>query len=143
MHRFKVNFAVIDANPERRKALEFAQRYWRHVKMCFYARGINSKNITLHRPEQHSLNVDRTSWLDLSLGRIKRRKMKRPVDVPREYKEQLKALVRITEKDSDGNPVGKYLKTGADHYAHARNYNEIALQLAASFAQSQNIGGVY
>jgi len=143
MHRYKVNFCVIDANPERRKALEFAQRFWGHVRMCFYARGVTSKNITMHSADRHSLSVDRTSWLDLSLGRVRRRKLKLPVDIPLEYKEHLKALVRITEKDTDGNPIGRYLKTGEDHYAHARNYNEIALQLAASFSQSQDIGGVY
>lgn len=143
MKQFKVNFCVIDANPERRKALEFAQRNWGHVRLCFYGRGVNGKSITLHPQDQHTLTVDRTSWLDLSLGRIRNQRMKLPMDVPIEYKEHLKNLVRITEKDKDGNPTAKYIKTGDDHFAHARNYNEIALQLAASFAQSQNIGGVY
>ena len=143
MKQYKVNFCVIDANPERRKALEFAQRHWGHVKLCFYGRGVNGKNITMHAPEQHTLTVDRTSWLDLSLGRIRGERMGLPADIPLEYKEHLKNLVRITEKDQDGNPVAKYIKTGEDHYAHARNYNEIALQLAASFAQNQDVGGVY
>lgn len=143
MKRYKINFCVIDANPERRKALEFAQRFWGYVRLCFYGRGINGKSITLHRPEQHTMLVDRTSWLDLSLGRIKNARMKLPADIPLEYKEQLKNVVRITEKDQDGNPTAKYVKTGEDHYAHARNYNEIALQLAATFAQSQDVGGIY
>jgi hypothetical protein len=143
MKQFKVNFCVIDANPERRKAFEFAQRHFGHVRLCFYGRGVNGKAITMHNQEQHTLTVDRTSWLDLSLGRIRNQKIRLPVDVPIEYKEQLKALVRITEKDKDGNPVAKYIKTGEDHFAHARNYNEIALQLAASFAQNQDIGNVY
>lgn len=143
MKAFNVNFCVIDANPERRKALEFAQRHYGHVKLCFYGRGVNGKAITMHPPEQHTLTVDRTSWLDLSLGRIRNVKIKMPLNIPLEYKEQLKALVRIVTVDKDGNPVAKYIKTGEDHFAHARNYNEIALQLAATFAQSQNIGGVY
>lgn len=143
MKAYKVNFCVIDANPERRKALEFAQRHWGHVRLCFYGRGVNGKSITMHDQNQHTLTVDRTSWLDLSLGRIRNQRMILPRDTPLEYKEQLKALVRITEKDKDGNPTAKYIKTGEDHYAHARNYNEIALQLAASFAQNQDIGDVY
>ncbi|KKM82572.1 hypothetical protein LCGC14_1318190 [marine sediment metagenome] len=143
MRQYGVNFAVIDANPERRKALEFAQRFYGHVKLCFYGRGINSKAITLHAPEQHTMVVDRTSWLDVSLGRVRRKAMRIPVDVPLEYKDHLKALVRITEKDPDGNPVGKYVNTSEDHYAHARNYNELALQLAASFSQSQDMGSVF
>lgn len=143
MHDYGVNFAVVDANPERRKALEFAQRFYGRVRLCFYGRGVNGKAITMHSPEQHTMTVDRTSWLDLSLGRIRNRRMKLALDTPHEYKEHLKNLVRIVDQDSDKNPVAKYMKTGEDHYAHARNYNEIALQLAASFAQSQNIGSVY
>ena len=139
MRRYQVNFCVIDANPERRKALEFAQRFWGHVKLCFYARGISTKVITLHKAEQHTVSVDRTNWLDLSLGRIRLTKIAIPVDVPIEYKDHLKNLVRIVEKDRDGNPVARYMKTGEDHYAHARNYNEIALQLVATFAQSHDI----
>lgn len=142
MGRFRVNFCVIDANPERRKALEFAERFWGFVKLCFYGRGVNGKNITVHKPEQHTITVDRTSWLDLSLGRVKDNRIKFPVDLSLEYKSHLKSLVRITEKDKDGNPVGRYVKTSEDHYAHARNYCEIALQLATSFARSHNIGSV-
>lgn len=143
MKRYGVNFCVVDANPERRKALEFAQRHWGRVRLCFYGRGVNGKEITKHPQEQHTLTVDRTSWLDLSLGRIKTQRIKLAADTPLEYQDHLKNLVRITEKDKDGNPVAKYIKTGEDHYAHARNYSEIALQMAASFAQNQDIGGVY
>jgi hypothetical protein len=142
MGHYRVNFCVIDANPERRKALEFAERFWGYVKLCFYGRGVNGKNITVHRPEEHTITVDRTSWLDLSLGRVKDRRIKFPIDTSIEYKSHLKNLVRITQKDKDGNPVGRYQNTGADHYAHARTYCEIALQLATSFAQSHNIGSV-
>lgn len=139
----RVNYAVIDANPERRKALEFAQTFYGRVKLCFYGRGINGKAITVHPEEQHTLTVDRTSWLDLSLGRIKRRKISFPVDLPNEYKSHLKNLVRVETKDTDGNPVSRYQTTdGEDHYAHARNYNEIALQMIASLSGNQNIKGV-
>jgi len=143
MHNYYVNACVIDANPERRKALEFAQRFWGRVRLCFYARGINGKAMTIHEQQQHTLSVDRTSWLDLSLSRVKRHKIRLPVNVPIEYKEHLKALVRVTEKDPDGNPVARYIKTGEDHYAHARNYNEIALQLAATFSQAHNVENVF
>lgn len=143
MLKYYINFCVIDANPERRKALEFAQRFFGLVRCCFYGRGVNGKEITLHAQEQHTMTVDRTTWLDLSLGRIRTQRMKLPIDTPIEYKEHLKALVRITTKDPDGNPVAKYIKTSEDHFAHARNYNEIALQLAGTFATSQNISGVY
>ncbi len=49
------------------------------------------------------------------------------------------------EKDSDGNPIAKYVKAGSDedHFAHARTYAEIALPLAASIAVSSDIKGMY
>lgn len=143
MRQYGVNFCVIDANPETRKAREFAQRFWGRVRLCFYPRGVTGKEITIHDQSQHTISVNRTSWLDISLGRVKTQRMAFPADLPIEYKDHLKALVRVTQKDSNGNPVGKYINTGEDHYGHARTYNEIALRLAASFAQSSNIGRIY
>jgi hypothetical protein len=140
---FNVRFAVIDANPERRKALEFAQRHYGRVKLCFYGTGITGKSISVHAPEEHTITVDRTSWLDLSLSRFRRQEIILPVDLSMEYKSHIKALVRIYDKDVNGNPVGKYVKGNEDdHLAHARNYAEIALPLGASLAQSHNIGSV-
>ncbi|MDB4726346.1 hypothetical protein OAF54_02825, partial [bacterium] len=143
MKDFGVNFCVIDANPERRKATEFAQRWWGRVRLCFYGRGVTATDIKVHDQEKHTMTVNRTSWLDASLGRIKQRRLQFPVDLPIEYKDHIKSLVRITEKDGSGNPVGKYVNTGEDHYAHARNYNELALRLASSFSQSSNMGNVF
>jgi hypothetical protein len=143
MHQFKVNFCVIDANPERRKALEFAQRFWGYVRMCIYGNGVNGKQINVHADAEHMVTVDRTSWLDLSLGRIKRQALHLPKDLSLEYKDHLKAPVRVYRKDKNDNPVGTYV-TGneADHFAHARNYCEIALPLAAGLMTSQDIKGV-
>lgn len=139
MHDYGISACVIDANPERRKALEFAKRFWGRVKLCFYGRGKSSRDIVVHAPDQHAITVDRTSWLDMSLGRIRQRRIAFPVDLPHEYKENIKNLVRLTVKDGDGNPVSRYKKTGPDHYAHARNYNELALRTAATMAQSSDI----
>jgi len=143
IQQYGVAFAVIDANPERRKALEFAQRFWGHVKLCFYGTGINSKAIHIHAEEEHTMSVDRTSWIDLALSRFRREKMILPKDLSHEYKEHLKALVRIYSKDILGNPVGKYV-TGneEDHFAHARTYAELAIQLAVGLARSEDIRGV-
>jgi hypothetical protein len=55
----------------------------------------------------------------------------------------MKAMVRKYEKDQFGNPIGVYV-TGkeADHYAHARNYAEIALPQAMTLGASRSIAGV-
>lgn len=142
MREHRVNFCVIDANPERRKACEFANRFWGHVKMCFYGRGIQGKQ--LHAPKEDTgeptITVDRTSWLDLSLGRFRAKTISLPQDINEEYKHHLKELVRVYEKDPDGNPVGRYVKgVDDDHYAHARNYAEIALPFAAGFSVCEDI----
>jgi hypothetical protein len=138
--RYRTRFAVIDANPERRKAFEFASRFWGYVRICFYARGIGGKQIHLSNDEELSMSVDRTSWMDTALGRFKTNRIALPQDIDLEYREHLKAPVRIYEKDADGNPTGRYVTgTEEDHYAHARTYAEIALQLAVSTAQNKDI----
>ena len=143
MNDFSVAFCVIDANPERRKSFEFCQRWSGRARMCYYSNGVSGKNIKLN-DEEYSVSVDRTSWLDLALGRIHKGKTSLPIDLPDEYKRNLKALVRVYKKDAQGNPVGKYENGSADdHFAHARNYNEIALKLAANNTRHYNISGVH
>jgi len=140
MRKYAVNFAVIDGNPERRKSFEFASRFFGIAKMCFYGNNLSrSKQINVHPDEEQSITVDRTSWLDMSLGRIIRGKAILPVDTPIEYKDHLKSLVRVYKKDATGNPVGSYVNTGADHFAHARNYSEIALTLGVNVTTSTDI----
>lgn len=145
---WNVHSAVIDANPERRKSYEFACRFWGHVKLCIYSRGISGKQIHNNKDktgdvlDEHTVSVDRTSWLDLSLGRFKRKAIMIPVDVDTEFKDHMKALVRIYEKDRDGNSIGRYVNGNeADHYAHARNYSEIALPFALNWNTSIDIEG--
>lgn len=135
---------VIDANPERRKAFEFAMRFNGLVKLCFYGRGINGKQIKINTTDSEpTIQVDRTSWLDLSLGRFKNKSIILPLDTPLEYKEHIKALIRVYDKDSNGNPVGSYEKgdNDEDHFSHARNYAEIALPFALSMGTAQSIKG--
>jgi len=141
MYRYQVQGCVIDIQPERRKAYEFAQKFWGRVRMCFYGRGIQGKNINIHSEDELTLTVDRTSWLDLSLGRFRNKMISLPVDLSMEYKEHIKSPVRVYEKDADGNPVGKYVKAGSsnDHLAHARTYSEIALPLTVSVGKSETI----
>jgi hypothetical protein len=144
MHKYRATSAVIDANPERRKAFEFSQRFYGHVKMCFYGVGVQgkqiheSKSMDPNNPEP-IITVNRTSWLDLSLGRYRNQTIEIPSNTPHEYEQHLKALIRMYEKDKDGNPYGKYVKNSEDHYAHARNYAEIALPFAAYLMNPQSM----
>lgn len=136
LQRFKPTFTIIDANPERRKALEFAHKFPGHVKLCFYGNNVNGKTIN---STEETVTVDRTSWLDQSLGRFRNQTIRLPLDTPLEYLENLQAPIRKYEKDKNGNPVGRYVNSKPDHYAHARNYSEIALAFAARFGRNVSI----
>jgi hypothetical protein len=85
--------------------------------------------------------VDRTSWLDLSLGRFKNGTITLPMDTSIDYKQHIMAQVRIPKKDANGNPIASYETPGNrhDHYGHARNYAEIALQFALGLGISTDI----
>lgn len=143
MFDFQIGACVIDSQPERRKALEFANRFPGRVKLCRYPVGINGRSITVSSDEEMIINVDRTSWLDLSLGRFKNCTITLPINTGMDYKQHIMAQVRIPKKDANGNPITRYETPGnrADHYGHARNYAEIALPFALGMGISQDIRG--
>jgi hypothetical protein len=132
-YNFNVHFGVIDSQPERRLALEFANKIYGRIRCCSYEVGIEGKTMHLDSVEPR-VKVDRTSWLDLSLGRFKRKDgIFLPCDTTEDYKRHIKAQIRVYKKDKNGNQTGHYITpVGEDHYGHARNYAEIALPLAAS-----------
>jgi hypothetical protein len=142
MLRFKVAFCVVDSNPERRSALEFAQRFDGIVKLCYYSRATNTRLLKGEASDDYVVHADRTSWMDAGLGRFKgdKKRIILPSDVSQQYKDQIKAPVRRYEKDDAGNPVGRYVKGNVDdHFAHARVYAEIAIVFAASKFANVNI----
>lgn len=83
--------------------------------------------------------VDRTGWMDASLGRFYGDSITLPKDISLEYREQIKAPARRYETDDDGNVIARYIETGPDHFAHAQTYAEIALPLAAANASARSI----
>jgi len=139
MKQYQIMMTVIDAQPDRRMAYEFASRFWGHVYLCFYAQGQTVKTISIDPDsDQHKIVVDRTSWLDAALNRFHTQTITIPRDTTTEYKDHLKNLIRhYSEKN--GNPTATYINIGPDHYAHARCYSEIALPLAASLTTNKNI----
>jgi hypothetical protein len=87
------------------------------------------------------VTVDRTSWLDLSLGRFFKRTIALPTDISHEYRQHLCSLVRILKEDKQGNPTAKYMNTAPDHFGHARNYCEIAHACFEGNSRSRTITG--
>jgi hypothetical protein len=142
LDEYKVQTAVCDIQPERRKAYEFSSRNYGRVRLCYYAEGIAGKLIKEDESEQ-MIAVDRTSWMDAALNRFKVNKITLPINLSNEYKEHLKAPTRIYEKDNKGNPVARYVNGKLnDHFAHARTYNEIALAVAAGQSLPRSIKGI-
>lgn len=139
MKEYQVVSCVIDAQPEKRKAFEFACRFFGHVKLCYYAQGQSGKMITIDSDEnQHKITVDRTTWLDTALNRFRTKTISLPKAVSQEYQTHLINLVRRYDTKND-NQMAFYVSLGADHFGHARAYNEMALPLGASLLTNKNI----
>lgn len=132
MYAFQIRFCVVDSQPDRRKAVEFASRFHGRVRLCRYTSGVSGKTLGKIDGQELYVNVDRTSWLDQTLSRFKQDTIQIPRSPSRDFRKQLKAIIRIPGKDKQGNPIAKYETPGnaADHYAHAMTYSEIALPLA-------------
>ncbi len=142
MYDYQINQAIIDIEPETRKAKEFCDRFDGIAKMCRYATGVTGKQILNHSNYVH---VNKTAWLDLSLGRFSRHTIELPGDIGEETKQHLKALIRTYKEDREGNQIGTYVKkeNAPDHAAHARNYAEIALNLATNLGDVVDATGVF
>lgn len=135
MVAFNVKSCVIDIMPETREAEAFAKRFYGRVRCCRYNPHVAARSISLGSDMDKQdlyVVVNRTSWLDMSLGRFRNGSIDLPNNLPQGYLEQIKVPVRRPSKDKDGNVVFKYETPGnkADHFAHARNYSEIALPFA-------------
>jgi len=138
--QLRPNFIVCDANPERRKALEFC-RSLPNCRLCIYGNAVSGKETEDTDGNDLLVKVDRTAWLDLSLGRFRSKRILIPRDIPEEYKKHIKALVRVPKKTKDStNPnIVEYINTDDDHFGHTRNYCEIALKLALGAGSHENL----
>ncbi len=138
MDRFRIRSCVIDANPERRKADEFARRHQGRVNLCFYGNEVKGKTI-IHNPEANTITVDRTSWLDMTLSRVKNKRILYPCNLSEEFKAHFKAVVRVMKLDKNGNEVARYENDNDDHFTHASNYDELAVPMGYNRTSNQDI----
>jgi len=141
MREWQVKACVIDADPQINDARRFARRFPGYVYLCRYRRGVTGKELQIAEEDSGAalVTVDRTNWLDASMGRFHSDRVTIPADTSLEFKDHLKALVRTYEKDELGNSKAVYLNNGPDHFAHAFNYAEIALPLAANIVSGGDI----
>ena len=147
MEQYGIYYCVVDANPETRKAREFALRFKGRVWLAYYVSMKGYFKLT-EDPEYGVplVHIERTTSLDYSLGRFHNNTVtipgKRistgaytflPDDDYNSFIDQICAPVRVLEKDPRGNEVAKYIEgTKADHYAHANNYDDVAQEISKS-----------
>lgn len=122
-------FIVIDAQPEVKEAVALCKQWQGIARTCYYSLKKVTRDIQTANKNDFSLSVNRTFWLDASLGKIKTQQLALPNDLTQEAESHFKSLIKTYKKDNEDNLVSEYVKKEADpdHYAHALNYSVIAL----------------
>lgn len=133
---FSPTTVLIDSEPETRKALDVAAQYPGLVRLCKFTRSDISNAIE----GEILIKTNRTAWLDTSLSRFLTKRITLPLNLPVEAYAHIGALVRRYKKSVDGDLLGHYISTGADHFAFARVYSEIAFPLAVAMFRGKTVG---
>lgn len=132
--KFKVKTCVIDALPETRKARELQSAFPLGVVWLAYysTQRTGSKKLKPIEPNisEGVVNLDRTRTLDEMFAQVYAGTRSLPLDIKTvsRYYKQMQTSVRVVEKTrgGKGESVARYVETGADHYAHAENYENVA-----------------
>ena len=130
--KFKVKTCVVDALPETREARKFQAALPTGVVWLAYYVSQKTGTKKLKPIEPNSLerivNLDRTRTLDEMFAQVYAGTRTLPLDIKvvTEYYKQMQTSVRVVEKMRSGESVARYVETGADHYAHAENYESVA-----------------
>lgn len=132
--RFGVGMCVIDALPETTKAREFQAERWGRVFLAYYVGqriGTKQADPVQWNEDEGVVNLDRTRTLDATFGGVYAGRRTLPADardIP-EYYAHLQEMTRVVETGTDGRRVARYVGAGADHLAHAENYENVAAGL--------------
>lgn len=128
--RFGVKCAVIDMEPELRKAREFAQAEPYPVFLCDYQDHVVSG--PMWDEERKLLKVNRTEVCDATHDLVSSSKL---LSLPRRNEElevfakQACNIAKVLQEDPEtGSRQYRYRKLGEDHYRHALNYFWFASQ---------------
>jgi hypothetical protein len=132
MNAYKVLKCVIDVNPERTKAKEFAALFPGRV----YLADFNSTDRLYyhHSTDYYRLSLNRTEIMTMTIEGFKRGVRKVPLDIQnnaKDYLEHLQVPVRSYRQNGRTGELEAYFpKTGkADHYFFAEVYDFIASML--------------
>ncbi len=129
MADFGVATAVIDAQPEYQKALEFAQAY--APGRAWLCRYLGPGEPQWKQPKRE-VHVSRLYALDEATAAIRGGRDVLPARCPEVemLAKHLAALRRQERRDKSGNLLYEYDKVGDDHLAHAYGYMRLARDFA-------------
>lgn len=132
MAEWQVQYACIDFQPEMVLAKAFARRFHGFASVVQYRKGTTGHEIKEAFDDERVsiLTVDRTSFLDMSLGRLHKQRCILPQNIGGVFREHTQNLVRTYEMDELGRPKATYVSLGADHQAHALTLTEVAHMMA-------------
>jgi len=126
---YGVKTTVIDKKPETTKVQELIAMFPGKVYAAIYSMtDFPVQEYTLWDDIKYEVRLDRTNSLDYLIADIQNKKMELPknIETVRDYFEQLRASSRVTEKNSKGQNISKWIEKGADHYFHSLNYARVA-----------------
>jgi hypothetical protein len=127
MSEWQIQYCCIDFQPETNLAKSFARKFHGHVALVQYRKGTEQEEIKEKEDDRIPvLTVNRTSFLDYSVGRLHKDKITLPQDVSHTWREHLKAISRTYILDEYGHPKAVYLSSKPDHSCHALALAEVA-----------------
>jgi len=141
MSEWQVQYACIDFQPETNLAKAFCRRFHGYASVVQYRRGTSAHEVKEAKDENRVsiLTVDRTAFLDMSLGRIHKQRTLLPSNISPVFREHVKNLVKTYVLDEFGRPRSDYVSLEADHQAHALTLTEVAHLKVYSKTTGRNI----
>ena len=128
MDIYGVHMCAIDAQPERRLARAFADRYAGRVYLVTYGQGSASEAPAFH-DEERRMTISRVDAIDEVLESIRRQRNLLPRQLPPGYVSHLQAAIRAIERDQSGRRRAVYRSLGPDDYLHAEVFDSAAREV--------------
>lgn len=133
MDRYDIRRCVVDALPETRKAVEFAEKYSGRVFLAYYDLSDPHKVFVFdHSARPAKVRINRSRAMDMTSQNFYDRRTRLPSDADvahTEYCDHMKAPQKAKVVDKNGNEEYKYIENSkADHWFHAEVYDDIANQ---------------
>jgi hypothetical protein len=144
---YSIAGCVVDAMPNKHNARAMRDKFQGRVWMCYYhqdqphemkAALDKDEIIGTKNKEEFAINVDHTETLDkttkewvdgVALMNASPNLILNEHTPEGQWATQMMNLKRTEEEDKYGNMRGRWVKTGADHFRHADNYNRLAVDI--------------